>query len=263
MPTANVGESTIHYRDAGNGNDAVLLLHAFPLNSEMWEPQLAYLGTRFRIIAPDFRGMGQSRPVAEALTLDLLVDDLLGLLRQLGIRRTAVAGLSMGGYVAFALYRRAPELFRGLALCATKATPDTVEQKAAREAFAENALSKGLEWVMKDFTPKLFSPSVEPDLVERARGIIRAGTPEGVAAAQRAMAQRVDSVPTLPLIKCPTIVVAGEEDLMIPIGESLRMVQNIRASRLVRIPAAGHLLNLENPSAVNGTLSTFFAALPR
>jgi pimeloyl-ACP methyl ester carboxylesterase len=263
MPSANVGDSTIHYRDAGSGNDAVLLLHAFPLNSEMWAPQLAFLGTRFRIIAPEYRGLGQSRPASDALTIDLIVDDVLSLLRQLGIRRVAVAGLSMGGYMAFALYRRAPGLVRGLALCATKATPDTEEGKAGREAFAQKALSEGLDWVAKDFAPKLLRLEPDAELLAAVQGFIRAGTPEGVASAQRAMARRVDSVPTLGTIRCPTIVVTGEEDQLMPPSEPLRMVHNIKGSRLVRIPGAGHLPNLENASAFNTALSTFFATLPR
>ncbi len=263
MPSANLGDATIHYRDAGSGNDAILLLHAFPLSSEMWTPQLSYLGTRFRVIAPDYRGLGQSRPATDALTLDLIVDDLVGLLRQLGIRRAAVAGLSMGGYVAFALYRRAPDLVRGLALCCTKATPDNEEQKAAREASAQAVLSKGLGWMAKDFAPRVLRPAPDPDVLANVQALIRAGTPEGVASAQRAMARRVDSVPTLSLIRCPTIVVAGEEDQLMPAGEALRMVNTIRGSRLVRIPAAGHMANLENPSAFNTVLSSFYATLPR
>ncbi len=77
------------------------------------------------------------------------------------------------------------------------------------------------------------------------------------------MGLRVDSVPTLPLIRCPTLVVAGEQDQLMPYGEALRMAQNIRGARLVTIPATGHLPNLENPTAFNTALSTFFATLPR
>src|SRR5512144_673274 len=165
MPTVHVGDASIHYRDAGSGNDAVLLLHAFPLHSGMWGPQLTALAGRFRVVAPDYRGLGQSRPAPEASTMELLAGDVLALLRQLGIRRAAVAGVSMGGYVALALYRRAPTLFRGLALCNTKATPDTTEAKAGRETFAQNALSEGVEWVAKDFAPKCLRPAPDPEVL--------------------------------------------------------------------------------------------------
>ena len=107
MPSARIGDATLHYVDAGSGGDVVLLLHAFPLHSGMWAPQLAALAGRFRVIAPDYRGLGQSRGARPASTMELLAGDVLGLLRQLGIRSAAVAGLSMGGYLALELYRDA------------------------------------------------------------------------------------------------------------------------------------------------------------
>ena len=262
MPIVHVGDASIHYREAGSGNDVVLLLHAFPLHSGMWEPQLAALGTRFRVIALDYRGLGRSTPAPLATTMGLVAGDAIALLRQLGIRCAAVAGLSMGGYAAFELYRRAPDLFRGLALCDTKATPDTPEQRAARETFAENAMTKGLPWVADDFAPKLLRPNADPAVMARVRALIAEGTPEGVAAAQRGMGPRPDSVPTLARIACPTIVIFGDEDQIVPLGEGQRMAQTIKGARMVRIPGAGHLPNLENPAAFNSALSTFFATLP-
>ena len=262
MPFTRIGDASIHYRDAGSGHDAILLLHAFPLHSGMYAPQLSFLASRFRIIAPDYRGLGRSGPAPEASTMELLAGDVLAVLRGLGIRRACVAGLSMGGYLALELYRRAPELFRGLALCDTKATPDTEEAKATRETFASNALSKGLDWVAKEFAPKLLRPQADPEVLAAVKALIGEGTAEGVAAAQRGMARRADSVPTLGRITCPTLVIAGEEDQMIPFGEAQRMAQNVRGARLVRIPAAGHLPNLESPTAFTTALSTFFGTLP-
>ena len=262
MPTVHVGDASIHYRDAGSGNDAVLLLHAFPLHSGMWGPQLTALAGRFRVVAPDYRGLGQSRPAPEATTMDLAAGDVLALLRQLGIRRAAVAGCSMGGYVAFELYRRAPDLFRGLALVDTKAAPDTEEAKANREGFAKNALSKGLSWVADEFGPKLLRPQADPAVQARVKELVKQGTPEGVAAAQRGMARRTDSVPTLSRIACPTLVLHGEEDQLMPFAEAQRMAQGVKAARLVRIPAAGHLPNIEAPGPFNTALSQFFATLP-
>jgi pimeloyl-ACP methyl ester carboxylesterase len=262
MPTVQLGSATLHYREAGGGTDVALLLHAFPLHSGMWAPQLAALAPGWRILAPDYRGLGESRGAGDATTMDLIAEDVLGLLRQLGVRRAAVAGLSMGGYVALELYRRAPRLFRGLALCDTKAGPDTEAQKDVREKFAVNALAKGLGWVADDFTPKLLRETAPPALAEQVKEIIRGGTPEGVAAAQRGMARRKDSLPTLPLITCPTLVMCGDEDRLAPPAESQRMASLVKGARLLHIPAAGHLSNLENPSAFNTALTSFFASLP-
>ena len=263
MPTIPIGEGSIHYREAGAGSDVVVLVHAFPLSSEMWEPQLSALAGRFRVIAPDQRGLGRSVPTPEAATMDLVAGDLVTLLRQLGIRRACFAGLSMGGYVAFALWRRAPELFRALALCDTKATPDTTEAKEGRETYARNALEKGIGWVADDFAPKLLKPNPDPAVDRRVRELIKSNSPEGVAAAQRGMASRPDSVPTLAQITCPTIAVRGAEDGVTSEADLLRISQGVKGARLVTIPGAGHLPNLENPTAFNAALSSFFAAAPR
>jgi pimeloyl-ACP methyl ester carboxylesterase len=262
MPYARLGDATLHYREAGSGHDVVLLLHAFPLSSEMWEPQLKALAARFRVIAPDYRGLGQSGPAPLASTMELLAGDVALLLRQLGIRRACVAGSSMGGYLAFELYRRLPGLFRALALCGTRPGPDGVEGRAGREGYAANALAKGLSWVAEDFTPKLLRPDPDPRVVAQVKALIASGTPEGVAAAQRGMARRSDSVPTLGRIGCPTLVVTGELDRIIPPSEGRLMQAGIRGARLASVPGAGHLPNLEAPAAFNQLLSSFFAAAP-
>jgi len=262
MPTVQLGSATLHYREAGGGTDVALLLHAFPLHSGMWAPQLAALAPGWRVLAPDYRGLGESRGAGDVTTMELIVEDVLGLLRQLGVRRAAVAGLSMGGYVALELYRRAPKLFRGLALCDTKAGPDTEAQKDVREQFAKDALAKGLDWVADNFTPKLLREETTRALSDEVKDLIRGGTPEGVAAAQRGMARRKDSLPTLPLITCPTLVMCGDEDRLTPPAESQRIASLVKGVRFLHIPAAGHLSNLENPSAFNAALTSFFASLP-
>jgi pimeloyl-ACP methyl ester carboxylesterase len=261
MPTARIGEAAIHYREAGGGNDAVVLIHAFPLSSSMWEPQLKALAGRFRVIAPDTRGLGRSRPAPEATTMELVAQDVTALLRSLGIRRAAVCGCSMGGYVAFALLRQYPGLVSALALCDTRAGADTSEGRAGRETFARNALdeAKGLAWVSEDFVPKLLRPAPDPRVAERVREIVLEGTPEGVAAAQRGMALRKDSMPLLSRIEVPTLVAVGEEDQLTPQAEARTLQAGIRGARLAVIPGAGHLPNLEAPEAFNRILSGFLA----
>ena len=158
MPRVNVNGAEVGYRDTGNGKDVVLLLHAFPLNSGMWSRQIAALEKRHRVIAPDYRGLGRSGASAQPSTMDLLAQDVRALLAHLRVERAAVAGLSMGGYLAFELYRQAPALFRGLALCDTKAGADTDEGRAGREKFAQTAIEKGNGWVSDEMTPKLLRP---------------------------------------------------------------------------------------------------------
>lgn len=193
--------------------------------------------------------------------MELLASDVVALLRALAIRRAGFAGLSMGGYVALELYRQAPSLFRGLALCDTKAAPDTEAAKATREQFAQDAVAKGSSWVAGEFTPKLLRPEPDPAIFAQVRALIESNAPDGVAAAQRGMARRIDSVPTLPRIRCPTLVVVGEQDRLTPPADAQRIAQSVRGARMVTIPNAGHLPNLESPAAFNAALSQFFAGL--
>jgi pimeloyl-ACP methyl ester carboxylesterase len=263
MPIAKLNGTEIHYRDAGSSTaSTVLLLHAFPLSSGMWQRQMAALEPRHRVVALDYRGLGQSAPSAEPSTMPRLAEDVRALLAHLRIERAAVVGLSMGGYLSFELYRQAPALFRGLALCDTRAAADTDEGKAGREKFAQTALERGLEWVADEMIPKLLRPDPDPTVAKEVRDLIRRGTPAGVAAAQRGMAQRPDSTGTLGTIACPTLVIVGEKDSLTPVADSEKMVAGVKGARLVKIARAGHLSNLEAPGEFNRALTGFVDALP-
>ncbi len=265
MPIAHVNGTSLHYRDAGisrSTRDAVVFLHAFPLHSGMWTRQIAALEGSHRVIAPDFRGMGRSSVPPEALTMDVVAEDVRALLAHLRVERAAVVGLSMGGYVAFELYRRAAGLFRGLVLCDTKAAPDSAEAAGGREKFARAAIEKGLGWVADEMIPKLLKPSPEPAVVKEVRHLVGGATPAGVAACQRGMARRPDSTPTLAKLTCPVLFVVGEHDASTPPEEAEKMSSAVKGSRVVRIPAAGHLSNLEAPAAFDAALAAFLDGLP-
>ncbi len=265
MPIAPVNGTSLHYRDAGtsrSARDAVVLLHAFPLHSGMWARQIAALQARHRVIAPDVRGMGRSSVPPEVLSMDVIAEDLRALLAHLRVERAAVVGLSMGGYASFELHRRIPGLFRGLVLCDTKAAADTEEAAAGREKFARAAIEKGLGWVADEMIPKLLRPSPEPAVVKEVRHLVGGATPAGVAACQRGMARRPDSTPTLATLTCPVLFIVGEHDGATPPAEAEKMAAAVKGARLVKIPAAGHLSNLENPAAFDEALTGFVDALP-
>ena len=265
MPRANVNGTDLHYRDGGSAKDVVLLLHAFPLHSGMWARQIAALEKRHRVIAPDYRGLGKSDVPPEASTMELLAQDVRALLQHLRVERAAVVGLSMGGYLAFELYRQAPGLFRGIVLCDTRAGADSEEGKAGREKFAQTTIEKGLSWAADEMVPKLLRAQPDPAVVKEVRSLILGGTPAGVAAAQRGMARRPDSTPTLAAIAasaCPTLVVVGAEDTLTPPAESEKMAKAVKGTKLVKIAGAGHLANIENPDAFNKALVEFCDPLP-
>ncbi|HEX9307633.1 MAG TPA: alpha/beta fold hydrolase [Anaeromyxobacter sp.] len=262
MPKAMVNGTELNYRDAGTAKDVVLFLHAFPLHSGMWARQLAALEKRHRVVALDYRGLGKSGMPPEASPMDLLAQDVRALLQHLRIERAAVVAMSMGGYLAFELYRELPGLFRGIVLCDTKAGADTDEGKATREKFAQTALEKGLGWVADEMMPKLLRPEPDPAVVKEVRSLITGSTPAGVAAAQRGMARRPDSTPTLATITCPALVIVGAEDALTPPAESEKLAAGVKGAKLVVIPGAGHLSNLDAPDAFNRALSAFVDPLP-
>ncbi len=262
MPTLHVSGCDLHFNDVGRGPGAVVLLHAFPLHGGMWAAQVEALSRHHRVVVPDYRGLGQSTPAPAASTMALLAEDVLALLAHLRVERAAVAGLSMGGYLALEVWRQAPGLVRGLALCDTRAGADTAEGAAGREAFARSALEQGLGWVADAMIPKLLKPDPDPAVVRQVRHLVNGGTPAGVAAAQRGMALRPDSTATLATVTCPTLVVVGQEDALTPPAEAEKLAAGVKGAALVRLPGAGHLSNLEAPAPFTAALESFLGGLP-
>ena len=258
MSSVTLGKLSLHYLDAGAG-PAVLLLHAFPLHKEMWAPQLAALASKYRVVAPDARGMGMSRPLPEALTMELYADDAAAVLDHLGIDKVVVGGLSMGGYAALAFWKRHRSRVGGLILADTKAGADSDEARAGRESFAIAVLKNGLDWVANEMAPKLQRPQPIPSVDLELRRLIHDNLGMGVAAAQRGMARRADFTAELGKINVPTLVLVGEKDVLTPPAQAEALAQAIPNAKLVTIPDAGHIANLEDPAAFNVALLDFLA----
>jgi len=252
----------LYTRDTGSGQP-VLLLHAFPLNSRMWEPQMGALAARARLLAPDLPGFGLSPPPPAAPSLDDYARQVVGVLDALEVDRVVVVGLSMGGYLAFRLVGELGRRLVGLVLANTRATPDAESGALARHRLAAEVEARGVEVAASEFLPKLLGATtqrVRPAFVDRVRDIIRENTPAGVAAALRAMAARPDSTPLLAGIRCPVLCVAGEEDMLTPPEVARDMAERIPGGRAMVISEAGHLTNLEAPQAFNEALAGFLGA---
>jgi 3-oxoadipate enol-lactonase len=248
--------------DAGSGLP-VVFLHAFPLHRRMWEPQLAALMHECRCVLPDLRGFGDSvaRP---PYSMDRYADDIAAVMDMLLIDRAVLCGLSMGGYVALAFWRRHPERVRGLVLADTRATADTAEGAERRRELIGVARSSGAAGVADRQVTGLLgrtTRSKQPELEERVRQIMAANRPEGIIGALEAMLERPDSTPTLATITVPTLVIVGEEDALTPVADARALHQGIAGSRLEVIAGAGHLSNMERPAAFNTVLSEFVGGL--
>ncbi|WP_298816196.1 alpha/beta fold hydrolase [Chloroflexus sp.] len=244
----------LRYDDVGSGTP-VVLLHAFPLSAALWRAQLTTLSDRFRMIAPDLRGFGGSALTPAPQSLDDYADDVIALLDALGIGQAIFAGLSMGGYIAFALWRKAPERFSGLLLADTRATADSEEARATRAANAELVLQEGSAALAERLLPNLVAPQVSPALLAELKAIAAANPPAAIAAALHAMAARPDSTPLLNQIRVPVTVVVGDEDRLTPPAEARVLHEGIAGSRLVVIPGAGHLSAIERPAEFNLALT--------
>lgn len=256
---ARINGINLAYTDEGRGAP-VVFLHAFPQSRTMWEPQVQALSKTHRVIAPDCRGFGESDAPLWRYTIEQFADDVRALLDHLAIPRAVLVGLSMGGYTLFAFYRKYADRVSGLVLADTRAQADTEEGRAGRFAMAQTAYTKGAGAVADLMLPKLLSPvalKTRPELVQQVRATIERTQVSGIAGALMAMAERPDSVPLLPQIACPTLVIAGELDGPTPPEEGRFMAERIPGARLEIIPQAGHLSNLEQPEAFNRAVRTF------
>lgn len=255
-----VNHFSMAYSDQGSGTP-IVLIHGYPLNRNIFDPQLEALSQQARLITPDLRGHGGSQAIQGPYSMDLLAQDVVALLDQLQITEPVIlGGLSMGGYISFAFYRLYPERVKGLVLTATRAAADTPAARDARQQAAQNAHRQGVAAIAETMLPKLLAPhSLEqrPELVNTVREIMLSTSLEGVLGDLAAMADRPDSTPTLPTIQVPALVVHGAQDSLIPVAESQAMQQAIPNAHLEVIEEAGHLPTLEAPQAYNQALSQF------
>lgn len=251
------------YSEAGQGQP-VLFVHGYPLNRQMWQPQVEKLADVGHILTIDLRGHGESQAVAGPYSMDLFADDLNALLDALQIREPIVlCGLSMGGYVAFAFQRRYASRLKGLVLTATRAGADTPQARQGRDQATETARQQGAGAIVESMLPKLLAPRTlqeNPELVARARAILQSTPLETILGDLAALKERPDSTPTLAEIQVPTLILPGAEDQLIPLSEAQAMHSGIASAYMEVIPRAGHLPNLENPVAFNGALANFLAA---
>jgi 3-oxoadipate enol-lactonase len=255
--TVDLAGRHLSFLQSGEGY-ALILLHAFPLTAEMWAPQHESVPHGCQLITPDLRGLGQSRGPA-ATSVDDHAEDVLALMRHLGLERAIIGGLSLGGYITLALHRKASHHFAGLVLADTRAEADTPEARASREEMQRTTRERGASAVAAAMIPKLLGPSAlaSAAIPDRVRTLITANSTEGIVDALEALKTRPDSSSSLAAINRPTLIIVGRDDGLTPVAMSESMHAVIPRSTLHVIPDAGHLSSLEQPQAFNKALWDF------
>jgi 3-oxoadipate enol-lactonase len=254
----------IAFSDVGTG-PAILFLHGFPHNRSIWAPQLQALAGQARCIAPDLRGFGETPPAPPPYSIDQYADDIAQLLDALRLGPVAIAGLSMGGTIAFALWRRHRHLVRALLLVSARAGQDTPEVAALRRTLAIRARANGVATTVEGMAGIQLGRHTRernPALVESVARMMAATPLDGFLGAIDAMLGREDSTPTLATIDVPAMIVAGGDDELLPASEVQRLHAAIPGSRLEVLADAGHLCNMERPAAFTHVTSDFLSTLP-
>jgi 3-oxoadipate enol-lactonase len=250
--------------DVRGDGPAILFVHGYPLDRTIWAPQLEALDG-WRRIAPDLRGMGESDAPDLGYGIATYAEDLIALLDALSVQRAVVAGLSMGGYVAFELLRRWRERVNGLVLINTRAEADTPDGRRGRDGAAYRAREHGARAIADDMLPDMLAPGScerEPALPERVRRVMTRTPVAGIVGALCAMRDRPDSTGLLAELEgVPTLVIAGAEDKIIPLDKARALADRIPGAQFAVIPGAGHLPTLESPEATTRALRTFLGAL--
>jgi pimeloyl-ACP methyl ester carboxylesterase len=233
----------VAYEIAGSG-PAILFFHAFPVDRRMWREVLDALAPRFRVIAMDLRGFGESEGTAPSL--ETAADDAAALLDALGVPMAAVCGLSMGGYLALAFAERHAARVAALILADTRAAADSPEARKNRDAGIATVAERGAEALTAPMVPRLLAPGAGESLRARVREL-SAQRPEALAAALAALRDRPDRTEVARTLAAPTLLLVGSEDALSPPSEMRALAQSIPGAQLVEIDYAGHLSALENP----------------
>lgn len=251
----------VGYDDQGQGQP-VVLIHGFPFSRQTWRPQVSALTRTYRLVLPDLRGFGESDGAPSSV--EELAEDVQALVERLHLPPFVLGGFSMGGYVLFRYLARHADRVKAVMLLDTRAEPDAPEGRQRRYSAIERITAEGPQGFLEDFLRLVASPRTmesRPEIVAEVRRLMERDRVPSLTGALRALAERPDSTPLLAAIRVPTLIVVGEDDKATPVDSARKMHEAIKGSKLVIIPGAGHVSNLEQPDEFNRALLEFLRNL--
>ena len=260
----SVNNFDLFYDDLGEGNVPVIFVHGFPFDKSMWQGQLDFLQSAYRVIAFDIRGFGKSTDEDSSLSIDLFADDLIAFMDQLNIEKAVICGLSMGGYITLNAYQRFTDRFEALILADTQCIADTAEAKEKRYKTISKIEANGVTDFNENFIKSVFhedSFTNKKEVVEELRNLVYANSKNSIQEGLKALAERSETCSTLDKITIPTLIICGKEDSVTSLAQSAAMKESISGATLEVIENAGHVSNLEQPDEFNKHLLDFLKAI--
>ncbi|WP_159888524.1 alpha/beta fold hydrolase [Paenibacillus puerhi] len=258
--TADRGGWSISYTEQGSGHPLVLL-HGFCGSGAYWDEVVPLLDAHYRVIVPDLRGHGESGSPDEAYTIEGMADDIAALIDELGTEKAIVLGHSLGGYVTLALAERHSDKLRAFGLVHSMAFPDDEKGKAGRLQAKQTIREQGLSVFIEGLIPKLFAPAhleSMPEAVKQAKEIGLGTSPEGAMHTLDAMRERPDRNAVLQSMELPLLLVAGENDQIIPVERTFVVQGDYVTQRL--ISGAGHMSMMEAPKELAQSVRDWVAS---
>ncbi|UTW02314.1 alpha/beta hydrolase [Amphritea atlantica] len=269
MPSCIINGQEMHYLDQGEGAP-LLLGHGFLWDSRVWRPQLQFLSEHFRCIVPDLWSHGQSQTVSEGdLSIERLAEDHHQLMQHLNIDRYSIVGMSTGGLWGALLAMKYPDEVASLTLISCSLDNETASTRAeylqlinAVESQAELIPEQLDGLVQINFSAQ--AQALYPALMETFRFDLMFLTPEqmsGLASMGRVLFQRQSLLDEVASVRCPALIIAGEEDAAYSLTQTQAMHDQMPGSQLTVFENAGHMLTLEQPDQVNAILVDFLASI--
>jgi len=255
----DIREGKVSYFDEGQGTP-IVFIHGFPFTKAMWAKQVETLKDKYRCIAYDVRGHGDTTGTLHEFSISQFADDLIDFMDVLKIDKVILCGLSMGGYIALHAARKAPDRFLALALCDTQCKADTEEARDKRMRTIAFIQQNGLSKYADESVKSLFAPAsleTKKPEVDFIRNTILNSSADNICRTLIALANRKDTCSVLSSLKIPVLILVGTEDKVTPLAAAQFMHEQLPSSELQTIAAAGHISNLENPEEFMLQLESF------